>query len=81
MASNATPATIRSQVNGYNHGRVPRPVRERQLLDLAEQLFIDRGYEGASIEELARAAGVSSAPRTAFTSRVCAGSAPSSSTR
>jgi AcrR family transcriptional regulator len=59
MASTKTRASTRNQVSGYNHGRVPRAVRERQLLDLAEQLFIERGYEGASIEELARAAGVS----------------------
>jgi AcrR family transcriptional regulator len=59
MTPNATNATPRGQVSGYNHGRVPRPVRERQLLDLAEQMFIERGYDGASIEELARAAGVS----------------------
>ena len=42
----------------FEHGRVPRAVRERQLLELAEQLFAERGYAGASMEELARRAGV-----------------------
>jgi AcrR family transcriptional regulator len=46
-------------VNGYRHGRVPRPVREQQLLDVAEEQFVTRGYDGASIEEIARLAGVS----------------------
>jgi AcrR family transcriptional regulator len=39
-------------------GRVPRAVRERQLLDVAEKLFRLHGYEGTSIEDVARAAGV-----------------------
>ena len=42
----------------FEHGRVPRAVRERQLLELGEQLFAERGYAGASMEELARRAGV-----------------------
>lgn len=47
------------QVTDFKHGRVPRAVREQQLLDLAERLFIDNGYAGFSIEELCREAGVS----------------------
>jgi AcrR family transcriptional regulator len=46
------------QVEDFKHGRVPRPVRERQLLELAEALFAERGYAGASMDELARRAGV-----------------------
>jgi len=46
------------QVKDFKHGRVPRPVRERQLLELAEALFAERGYAGASMDELARRAGV-----------------------
>jgi AcrR family transcriptional regulator len=53
-------ATDRSAlVNGYRHGRVPRSVREQQLLDVAEEQFAAHGYGGASIEVIARLAGVS----------------------
>ncbi len=46
------------QVTDFPHGRVPRAVRERQLLELAERLFSERGYAGASMDELCRRAGV-----------------------
>jgi AcrR family transcriptional regulator len=46
------------QVADFPHGRVPRVVRERQLLELAENLFAERGYAGASMDELCRRAGV-----------------------
>jgi AcrR family transcriptional regulator len=46
-------------VKGYRPGRVPRAVRAGQLLDLAERLFAERGFYGASMDELARRAGVS----------------------
>jgi AcrR family transcriptional regulator len=46
-------------VNGHRHGRVPRPVREQQLLEVAKELFASRGYQGTSIEDIASAAGVS----------------------
>src|SRR5262249_37574411 len=39
--------------------RLPRAEREQQLLDVAERLFTTRGYERVSIEDIARAAGVS----------------------
>lgn len=45
-------------VSQYAHGRVPRDVRRAQIAELAEELFAERGYEGASMEELARRAGV-----------------------
>jgi AcrR family transcriptional regulator len=51
-------STSRS-VNGYKHGRVPRAVRRNQLLELAEELFMEKGYGGFSIDDLCRAAGVS----------------------
>jgi AcrR family transcriptional regulator len=38
---------------------VPRQVREQQLLDVAEEQFAMHGYGGASIEVIARIAGVS----------------------
>ena len=43
----------------YAHGRVPRAIRERQILGLAEDLFAEQGYANASMDELARRAGVS----------------------
>lgn len=46
-------------VKGYRRGRVPRAVRAEQLLDLAERLFAERGFHAASMDELARRAGVS----------------------
>ena len=45
-------------IGDYRHGRVPREVRRRQLVGLAEELFTERGYQGSSMEELARRAGV-----------------------
>lgn len=49
----------RRSVDGYKHGRVPREVRRSQLLELAEQLFMEKGYDGFAIDDLCRAAGVS----------------------
>jgi AcrR family transcriptional regulator len=51
-------ATSEARIEDFKHGRVPRPLRERQLLELAEALFAERGYAGASMDELARRAGV-----------------------
>jgi len=45
-------------VSGRKHGRVPKAVRQEQLLDVAEALFTRDGYEYTSIEEVARQAGV-----------------------
>src|SRR5882757_4472745 len=55
----AEKTTATGHVAGYKHGRVPRAIREQQLLDLAEALFIDNGYAGFSIEDLCQAANVS----------------------
>jgi AcrR family transcriptional regulator len=49
---------ISSSISDFRHGRVPRELRERQLVELAEQLFAERGYGGTSMEELASRAGV-----------------------
>ena len=46
------------RIEDFRHGRVPRELRERQLLELAETLFAERGYGAASMDELARRAGV-----------------------
>lgn len=50
--------TASTSIGDFQHGRVPREVRERQLVELGEQLFAERGYGGASMEELASRAGV-----------------------
>jgi AcrR family transcriptional regulator len=46
-------------VDGYRRGRVPRDVREQQVLTLAQELFAERGYQQASMDELAARAGIS----------------------
>jgi AcrR family transcriptional regulator len=46
-------------LEGHKKGRVPRAVREQQLLDVAEEQFAAHGYGGASLEEIARLAGIS----------------------
>jgi AcrR family transcriptional regulator len=46
------------RIEDFRHGRVPRPVRERQLVELGEELFAERGFAKASMDELARRAGV-----------------------
>ena len=47
-----------ARIEDFRHGRVPRPVRERQLVELGEELFAERGFAKASMDELARRAGV-----------------------
>jgi AcrR family transcriptional regulator len=54
-----TPQPPTDEVRNFPHGRVPRAVREEQILSLAEDLFATRGYEGASMDELAQRAGIS----------------------
>jgi len=46
-------------VKGHRSGRVPRAVRAEQLRDVADELFAERGFHGASMDELAKRAGVS----------------------
>jgi AcrR family transcriptional regulator len=46
------------RIEDFKHGRVPRAVRERQLVELAEQAFAERGFARTSMDELARRAGV-----------------------
>lgn len=52
------PRLSAADVSGFRHGRVPRDVRIRQVVALAEELFAERGFSGASMDELARRAGV-----------------------
>jgi AcrR family transcriptional regulator len=46
-------------VAAHKKGRVPRALREQQLLDIAEELFLTKGYDATSIEDVCRLAGVS----------------------
>jgi AcrR family transcriptional regulator len=52
------PRSLSAQVAAYPHGRVPRALRRQQLLEAAYPLFVERGYQGASMDELARRIGV-----------------------
>ena len=52
-------ADITAAVSNYAHGRVPRALRERQVLTEAEALFAEAGYAGTSMDELSRRVGVS----------------------
>jgi AcrR family transcriptional regulator len=56
--SQETPEFIAGLVARHAHGRVPRELRRRQILAVATELFIGRGFIGASMEEIARRAGV-----------------------
>lgn len=48
-----------AEVAEFARGRVPRAVRRRQVLAVATELFIERGFIEASMDELARRVGVS----------------------
>src|SRR5688572_11080546 len=39
--------------------RLSKDARVEQLLDIAQAVFVDHGFDGTSIEQIARAAGVS----------------------
>ncbi len=49
---------LATQVATHAHGRVPRALRRSQVLAEAHDLFVERGYKGASMDELARRCGV-----------------------
>lgn len=49
---------LTAKVAAHAHGRVPRELRREQVLAEASGLFIERGYQGASMDELARRVGV-----------------------
>ena len=50
---------IEAEVRTHAHGRVPRELRRRQLLAVAEHLFVAQGYAATSMDDVAAGAGVS----------------------
>ncbi|MBB4137599.1 TetR/AcrR family transcriptional regulator [Gordonia humi] len=54
-ANSAAPATPQ----GRGQTRLPRSARRRQLLDAASEIFVERGYHSAGMDEIAIHAGVS----------------------
>ncbi|MET9499033.1 TetR/AcrR family transcriptional regulator [Streptomyces sp. NPDC006552] len=44
---------------GARRKRVPRHVREQQIIDVAVRVFAKRGYHAASVDEIAELAGIS----------------------
>jgi len=50
---------IEAEVARHAHGRVPRDLRRRQVLAVAERLFVERGYAATSMDDVAAGAGVS----------------------
>ena len=50
--------TIEAEVRTHAHGRVPRELRRRQLLAVAEELFVAQGYAATSMDDVAAGAGV-----------------------
>ncbi len=50
---------INDEISKIPHGRVPRELRIKHILILAEELFGEKGYLGASMDELAKRAGIS----------------------
>jgi AcrR family transcriptional regulator len=50
--------TAVARIEDFRHGRVPRAVRAKQLVELGEELFAERGFAKTSMDELARRAGV-----------------------
>src|SRR3546814_8924601 len=58
----STPGTselraIEAEVRTHPHGLVPRDLRRRQLLAVAEQHFVERGYAATSMDDVAAGAG------------------------
>jgi AcrR family transcriptional regulator len=50
---------LSAQVAEFARGRVPRELRRSQVLAVAAELFTERGFTAASMDELARRVGVS----------------------
>src|SRR5688572_14693748 len=48
-----------ARVTEKRRRRLPRQVREQQIIDEAVRVFSKRGYHGASVDEIADLAGIS----------------------
>ncbi|ALG85560.1 TetR/AcrR family transcriptional regulator [Gordonia phthalatica] len=57
--SSPTPQASTSAGSGRTSTRLPRSARRRQLLDAASEIFVERGYHSAGMDEIAIHAGVS----------------------
>lgn len=49
----------KSDLTSSARARLPRPVREQQMLDAATEIFGKHGYHGASMDQIAEAVGIS----------------------
>ena len=49
---------LTAEVGTHAHGRVPRELRRRQIIAVADALFVERGYEAVSMDDVAQRAGV-----------------------
>lgn len=58
-AVNDVAETAAGKSAGRRGGRLPRGERREQLLEAASELFVDRGYHAAGMDEIADRAGVS----------------------
>lgn len=58
-SKSAKPKSRPKLVAGHKHGRVPRAIREQQILDIAEKQFIEKGYADTTVESVRLEAGVS----------------------
>jgi AcrR family transcriptional regulator len=50
---------LAAEIGNHRHGRVPAELRRRHIVALAAELFVERSYHEASMDELAARAGVS----------------------
>ena len=55
----SAPCTAKTRSNGRKHHMRKGDETKREILRAAEQLFCQKGYEAASMQEIVRAAGVS----------------------
>ncbi|MFT3661411.1 MAG: TetR/AcrR family transcriptional regulator [Gordonia sp. (in: high G+C Gram-positive bacteria)] len=58
-ADSVTPTGVDAHSTNRTNTRLPRSARRRQLLDAASEIFVERGYHSAGMDEIAAAAGVS----------------------